>query len=367
MANILGYFKRAPGSREASEIRGHGTKDMVRRVGVLSPERVFLNNYPVRNPVAVFNASVVKMDDFLNVYARVVLGYYMYVSAVVRISIPVHDILDGDLAANHYASDIILSPSTRYDVWGVEDPRAYRLGDRVLVSYSGRTINYFNPAVRKERTLIITAVRVKDENGREEWRKVSAHVFPGELRDNLISDKNGFLAEMGGSLWLFHRPHISEGKEEWFLLTASKPVDWTPEPGELRESTVSEPRILMEPAKFEIKLGWGTPLIRVGGGRYVTLVHGVDRVIEAYRVAAVEVEATKGEVVVSAVTPKYIMGPREKYEVFGDRPLVVFPCGMDRLEGDTYVVTYGAADFFVGFGLIDLQELLGELDKGRIY
>lgn len=56
------------------------------------------------------------------------------------------------------------------------------------------------------------------------------------------------------------------------------------------------------------------------------------------------------------------MEPRELYEVYGDRPLVVFPCGLIRID-DKAIVIYGAADFVIGFGELDINEVLGILEK----
>ncbi|MEM4101061.1 MAG: glycosidase, partial [Desulfurococcaceae archaeon] len=61
----------------------------------------------------------------------------------------------------------------------------------------------------------------------------------------------------------------------------------------------------------------------------------------------------------------YIMEPRTPYEVYGDRPFTVFPCGAQIVD-DKVIVAYGAADYLVGFGAIDLAELMSALEKGRV-
>ena len=40
-------FKRAIGSEEAKRIRRNETEDIVRRYGVISPNRITIHNYPV--------------------------------------------------------------------------------------------------------------------------------------------------------------------------------------------------------------------------------------------------------------------------------------------------------------------------------
>ncbi len=303
------------------------------------------------------------------VYARVIVGYYKYVSAIVEIPVPLEDILHGQVSFNHYASTIIVMPSTKYDLWGAEDPRAYRLGDLVAITYTGRTISYFNPAVRRERTLPVTAIR-EHARWNHRWRKVHAYVLRRELRDRLISDKDAFVLESGGEYYLFHRPHLAD--EKWYLTVSKLPREaFAPDrleaATEIKEVEAYDTVWVLPEAPFELKVGWATPAYKLRTGEYIVFIHGVDREVEAYRVFAAHIELTGREVVVRAVTPTYIMEPKEGYEVFGDRPYVVFPCGLEEYEKGKLILTYGAADFMVGIAEVSLDDLLGLLDKGRIY
>ena len=69
---------------------------------------------------------------------------------------------------------------------------------------------------------------------------------------------------------------------------------------------------------------------------------------------------------ITAVTPHYIMEPQEIYEKYGDRPHVVFPTGIARLD-DEIIIAYGAADSFIGIGKIDFSEIMSILDSNRVY
>ncbi|MNN90454.1 hypothetical protein D3C81_2084040 [compost metagenome] len=81
-----------------------------------------------------------------------------------------------------------------------------------------------------------------------------------------------------------------------------------------------------------------------------------------------QLEYSRNEgIIVKAVTPTYIMEPKLLYEIFGDRPYTIFSCGLWRLSRDKILISYGAGDYMIGLGEIDLNELLGILDKGRIY
>ncbi len=61
------------------------------------------------------------------------------------------------------------------------------------------------------------------------------------------------------------------------------------------------------------------------------------------------------------------MEPRTIYERIGDRPYTIFPCGLWPVNKEEYLISYGAADYTCGIGLLRLNDLQAELDKGRIY
>ena len=211
-------FPEAIGAKEAREIRRYETEDIVTRFGVISPERIILNNYPVSNPASIFNASVIynHEDDTLRIFARVIFGYYMYVSSIVGIDVPLNDVLNRYVNINRYTGNMIIYPSTRYDVWGAEDPRVYELNGKLYMTYVGRTINYFNAMIRRNRTIPITAIY--DDDLRT-WIKRFVISLSPEVFGEVISNKNAFFhLSPDGSLFFLHRPHLSD---ESFHLVAS--------------------------------------------------------------------------------------------------------------------------------------------------
>jgi len=362
-------FGKAIGFEDVSKRRELKSVDIVRRLGVITNERVFINDFPIKNPATIFNSAIVVIGNEAVLYARIILGYYMYISSVVELKVPLQDIYSGTININSYPAKIVLYPSTRYDIWGVEDPRVYSIDEHILATYTGRTISYFNPSIRIERTLPITAVYEKKNRWEYYWRKIHIYRFPQDLRTHVVSDKDAFLVKTNGELYLFHRPHMDD--EGWYLIVSRVPSNILSKVIEERENgikevTVFNPIEVMRPANFEIKLGWATPPIELKPGKLVALIHGVDAEINAYRMFAIELELSRDEIVITAVTPTYIMEPKMPYEIFGDRPYTVFPCGLWKLD-NKYLISYGAGDFAIGIGEIDLNELLGYLDKGRMY
>ncbi len=365
MAKAL-EFKKAEGCEEAIRLRTPVTDDIVSRFGVISPNRVLIHDYPILHPLTAFNASVIFLpkEEYLEVYARIILGYYLYVSSILRMQIPLNDLFNRYVDVNSYVGDVVVYPSMKYDIWGTEDPRVYKLDGDLYMTYTGRSINYYS-AVRENRTLPITAVYDKDL---KTWVKKFVFTLSKEHFGRIISNKDAFLYKAaGGELYLLHRPHLIT---DTFHLMISK-ID---EKLLLNHGTEAKKIIIdngvevMHPAPFEIKIGWAAPIAEPRrGNKILTLIHGIDGESMAYKVFAAEFSVSRSGVAVEAVTPRYIMAPRKPYEMLGDRPMTIFPCGATKVGKDEVVISYGAADAMIGFGVLSLSNLMAELDKGRIY
>ena len=326
------------------------TVDIVKRIGVITPNRVHLVNYPITRPVTAFNPSIIINNEEVTLYTRIILGYFTYASAIAQIKFPLAEI--DNISEGYFNAEIILYPDNKYDIWGVEDPRAYKLNDNIYITYCGRTVNYFNPAIRRERTLPVTAIQT-DEG---KWRKICVFKLIEGLRRHLVSDKDAFLVKMK-ELYLFHRLHTDD---EMFYLTISKVDEKEIKDGEFREVIVKDTSIAFEQSAFEEKIGWGTPPIKIDK-EYLLFLHGVDVEFQCYRVFAILMD---DKLNVVAVTPYYIMEPKENYERYGDRPYTVFPCGA-ALCDDKIIVSYGASDSAIGLAEVKVDEIMSILDSNR--
>ena len=327
--------------------------DKVKRLGVITPDKVHLKNYPIDNPVTIFNPAIlVQENDDVKVYARIVLGYFTYASAVAELTVPLTDIYTLKVMG-HYPAEIVVYPSNKFDIWGVEDPRVCEIDGKLYMTYSGRTVNYFNPTVRVERTLPVTAIYEKA------WRKKFVTRLPEGLRNFLVSDKDAFILKSGSGLLIFHRPHMTDDK---FYLAVSRLPKMSNRKA-FTELTVEETKVIFEKATFEEKIGWGPPPVQVGK-QYLFLLHAVDRETLSYMVFATLLNLNE-EISVEAVTQCYIMKPKMPYEIYGDRPYTIFPCGLQIVDDDV-LISYGAADSAVAFGKLDLSELMAMLDKNRL-
>ncbi|HIQ49939.1 MAG TPA: glycosidase [Nanoarchaeota archaeon] len=334
--------------------RENKTIDIVKRIGIITANRVFLKKYPQTNPITVFNPGLILLNEELKLYVRITLGYYTYASAVAEITIPLEE-LNKEIFHKNYSGEIVVFPDNKYDIWGVEDPRVYKIDNEIIMTYCGRTVNYFDPTVKVERTLPVCAKKLN-----EKWDKICVFRFPKEMRKNVVSDKNAFLVNTKNGMKLFHRPHLKNNK---FYLTISE-IDndiRNKKDSKIEEIQIKNTVIVYEPSKFEEKIGWGAPPIEIEN-KYLFLAHGVDKELKFYKVFAMLMDKNLN---IISVTPYYIMKPKEIYEIYGDRPHAIFPCGAVVVD-DKIIISYGAADSVVGLGEIKIDELMNILDKNII-
>ncbi len=338
-------------SYKTASKRNYKTVDMVERLYVITPFHIRISNHPIDRPRTVFNPSMRITEEGIRIYARVTLGYYTYASAVAEFDISFEDLFSR--REKEFVAELTILPSNKYDFWGVEDPRVYEIEGNIYATYCGRTVSYFDPHIRVERTLPVTAVF---RNGK--WKKIAVFRMQDELRSFVVSDKNAFMMK-AKDLMLFHRLHMLN--EKFYLSVCKIPQDVLTL-DEFKEIVVgSNITVLEERKDFEAKIGWATPPIKVDN-EFVVFIHAVDKFMGVYRIFAVLMNE---EGVFTAVTPFYIMEPKETYEIFGDRPYVVFPCGAELKEGYIYI-SYGGADSVIGIGRIKLDDLLTVLYENRI-
>jgi predicted GH43/DUF377 family glycosyl hydrolase len=330
-------------------LREFKTFDIVKRLGVLTPERIYLRNYPLKSPKALFNPALVVENDRAILFARLVVGYYKYISGIAKIEIPLDDILTSAVNDMLYPADLAIYPDTRCDMWGSEDPRLTKIDNLYVMVYTGRTVNYFRSHPVTLRTMPIVAV----SRDLRTWRKVAYIAPPKEHENDLVSDKDAFLfKDSKDNLYLFHRPHTIDGN---FHMSITKvDIDFTSH--ECKRIEVWDVNDVIKPQPFEEKLGWGTPPVEIGKNKYLALVHAVGKDDSFYRVFPIIIEDSDG-IKVREATSYYIFEPKETYEIFGDRTGTIFPCGLSRIGKSELLIAYGAADTFVGFGLVDLSDL----------
>jgi len=223
-------------------------------------------------------------------------------------------------------------PSRPEEEWGLEDPRVTYIEEleRWIVTYTafGRE----GPGVSLAQT---TDFRTFERMGM---------VMSPE-------DKNAVLfpRRIGGDWILFHRPTSVQGADIW-LSRSSDLKSWhSPErvlgrrPGGWWDSA----RVGMGPPPIETAHGW------------LVVYHGVRQTVAGglYRAGLALLDLEQPAHVIRR-SAEWVLSPRAEYEMSGDVPNVVFPCGLvHEPETDRLLLYYGAADTRIGLATASYAEV----------
>jgi len=102
---------KALGYKESIRIRKPETNDIVKRLSVVSRKNIYFEDLPFGEALTAFNPAIRIQRDYVYLYPRVILGYFLYVSAIAEMKIPLVDILDGETRNKKYRARLVVSPS----------------------------------------------------------------------------------------------------------------------------------------------------------------------------------------------------------------------------------------------------------------
>ena len=229
-------------------------------------------------------------------------------------------------------------PELEYECWGVEDPRITWVEELKLWVIAFTSFGPGGPG--------LSLATTRDFRTVERLGLVRAP-----------EDKNGALLphRVGGDFILFHRPvtHLTHRADIW--LSRSKDLElWHP----------PEPVMGARPGGWwdSARIGIGPPPLETSEG-WLMIYHGVRQTVAGalYRagLALLDLEEPTR---VRRRCAEWILGPREDYELMGDVPGVVFPCGLVNHPGsDELRLYYGAADSCIAMATASKAEVLGFL------
>lgn len=217
------------------------------------------------------------------------------------------------------------SPDHPEELWGVEDPRITRVDelDAWVISYTA--FGPGGPSVALATTQDFVSV------------KRLGMVCPPE-------DKNASLLprRVDGDFVMFHRPVATHNSRADVWMSRSPDLQsWrAPEPvfGAREGGWWDSARIGMGPPPLETPEGW------------LVVYHGVRQTVAGalYRVGLAMLDLENPAVVIKRCD-EWVLGPSEHYEMVGDVPGVVFPCGLIHdVDADRLRLYYGAADSRIG-------------------
>jgi predicted GH43/DUF377 family glycosyl hydrolase len=226
-------------------------------------------------------------------------------------------------------------PNLEYEAWGVEDPRltwVEELGVWVIAFTS------FGPGGPG-----LSLATTKDFRTVERLGMVRAP-----------EDKNGALLprRVGGDFILFHRPvtALTHRADIWLSRSTDLEMWHPPEPvmGARPGGWWDSARIGIGPPPMETSEGW------------LMIYHGVRVTVAGalYRAGLALLDLDEPTRVLRRCA-EWVLGPREDYELMGDVPGVVFPCGLlQDPNTDELRLYYGAADSYIAMATASKSAVL---------
>ena len=285
--------------------------------------------YPVN---AVMNAGAVDVDGTTVLLCRVEDRRGISHLTVARSADGVTNwvVEDTPLLAPH--------PDRPEEAWGVEDPRLTRVDelDAWVITYTS-----FGPGGPGVSLATTRDFRTVERLG---------VVRPPE-------DKNGALLprRVGGQHVLFHRPVSVPGRRGDVWLSRSPDLHTWSDPEPVMEGRPGgwwdTARIGMGPTPLETPDGW------------LVVYHGVRQTVAGaiYRAGLALLDLEDPATVLHR-SAEWVLSPAAPYELTGDVPNVVFPCGLVHDAGtDRLRLYYGAADTAVALATASLPDVLAHL------
>jgi predicted GH43/DUF377 family glycosyl hydrolase len=222
---------------------------------------------------------------------------------------------------------------------GCEDPRLTLLNDQIYMCYTAYD------GINLPRVAISHISLLDFRNKNWNWSN------PVLISPDKVDDKDAciFPEKIDGKYLLIHR--IGNDICADFL----ESIDPLPEIS-MTGTPIVLPRLGMWDSE---KVGLTAPPIKTKKG-WLLLYHGVSKSRHTYRVGAVLLDL-KNPFLVIGRTDQPIFEPREKYELEGQVPNVVFPCGTALIK-DKLFIYYGGADSVIGVATASLKKLLSMFD-----
>jgi predicted GH43/DUF377 family glycosyl hydrolase len=249
-------------------------------------------------------------------------------------------------------------PTEEYEIYGMEDPRATQIGDKIFVTYVVLS-DYVKSYPKVFSALAVTKDYTKFKKlgiiTKNFHYNKNVTFFPEKFKlgYNLSNNNNN---NNNGYYLILHRPDISTDlktirRDIWLSITNSV-------------STLNNSIILLKPEQDweNLKIGTGPSPIKTRKG-WLLIYHGVstDRI---YRIGAALLDLKDPRKVI-ARTKQPLLEPVEKYEKLGDVNNVVFPTGAVVID-KKILLYYGGADKVCCIASANLDELIEYITKDTI-
>jgi predicted GH43/DUF377 family glycosyl hydrolase len=224
-----------------------------------------------------------------------------------------------------------MEPSNVYEMYGIEDPRITLIGDTYYINYSAcSTIGGVTTCLATTKDFVHF-----DKKGvifTPDNKDVA--IFPEKVGGRYYALNRPISAEYGlKDIWISESPDVLCWGKHQFLMST-------------RDGMWDDGRIGCSAVPFMTDEGW------------LEIYHGASK-DNRYCLGGALLDKDKPWIV-KARSENPIIAPEEDYEVNGFFGNVIFNCGV--LDEDGLVkVYYGAADTYIGYAEIALQDILDDL------
>lgn len=218
-------------------------------------------------------------------------------------------------------------PESKYEAWGVEDPRVTRIGDWYYITCS----------VVSEYGVAVALFRTRDFKTHERM----GIIFPPENKDVYL-----FPEKINGLYYACHRPVPGDiGRPNIWIASSEDLIHW------------GDHRLLLSAdsgSRWENgKVGGGAPPFKTDKG-WIHIYHAADR-NNRYCLGAFMTDSMHPDKILCKTrTP--LLEPETDYEKYGFFNHVVFTCGI-ICDDDKIRIYYGAADQRIALAEIEMGEL----------
>ncbi|MBW1697941.1 MAG: glycosidase [Deltaproteobacteria bacterium] len=225
------------------------------------------------------------------------------------------------------------------EIWGIEDPRITWMEEHNEWAITYTAYSRGGPMVSLACTKDFKKFRRLGPVMPPEDK--DAALFPDRFGDRwaMIHRPVSAFPSVGAHIWISFSPDLKHWGDHQILIRARKGGWWDAN------------KIGLSPPPLKTDQGW------------LILYHGVRMTASGaiYRLGLALLDLENPTRLI-ARSDRWVFGPEEPYEVFGDVNKVVFPCGW-IMEEDTIRIYYGGADTCIALATANLSDLLIWLKK----
>jgi len=339
MLKLEEKLKRKAARCALKNLRRKDVDDVFERCLYLFPQNFKVVNYP-REPVASFNPAIILCrDEEIRILPRLIFEYYTYVSSIgITGRIGIEKLVEGKVHSLNV--QVVLHPTFLWEILGCEDPRTQMVGGQMLMLYTGKGLVCERDRKERKDVLALASLDSSFNVERKGFFKIS---WDGKEFTPQSNKDAAFLKVNRDRASMLVRPEIGGKRICWRCEASLSNLTL--------DGKTLEPVMANEP--WEEKVGWSTNAVKLSSNEYLVGWHGVLREEGSYKNGLAIVDE---DGVLLAVSD-YLLSPKSLPEMYGDKPLTIFGCGL-IIYKEYLIWVGGISDYGIAVFKADLEKVL---------